>query len=90
MFNKVMFNKVMPPLGFGIGFASGIAYTHNRNIPLKDKFFITTFGTITGTSIGIILEIVWPIIIPTTILFIPYAIYDKYFNTHIKIKDDDF
>ena len=61
-----------------IGFTLGACSTLNWDIPLSRKFIISTGGIISGTFAGIIL----PVIVPSAILFSPFAIYDIYQKTN--------
>ena len=60
-------------IGCTLGLGS-LSRINDKNITLENKFATAMYGTVCGTLVGF----VWPIIIPTTILFIPVAIYDTY------------
>ena len=69
---KIYTNAI--PTGSFIGFTLGSCYTLNSDIPLSYKFMMSMYGTIWGTLAGMAL----PIIVPSAILFSPFAIYDIY------------
>jgi hypothetical protein len=74
-FNNLLkiYTTSIPVCSF-IGFTLGSYYTLNSDILLGDKFIISMCGAIGGTVTGMAL----PIIVPSVILFTPFAIYDIY------------
>lgn len=68
-----IYTNAIPMCSF-IGFTLGSFYTLNSDIPLGDKFIRSVCGAIGGTVTGMTL----PIIVPSAILFTPFAIYDIY------------
>jgi hypothetical protein len=70
--NFLKMYKTFIPVCSYIGFLYGANNTLYTR--LDDKFVITIITTTCGTLFGI----GWPLIIPTTIVFTPFAIYDTY------------
>lgn len=68
-----IYTNTIPMCSF-IGFTLGTYYTLDWDIPLGDKFIRSVCGAVGGTVTGMAL----PIIVPSAILFTPFAIYDIY------------
>ena len=64
--------KTFIPVCSYVGFLCGV--NNELYTRLDDKFVVTIITTTCGTLFGI----GWPLIIPTAIVFTPFAIYDTY------------